>query len=182
MRDFVIFALSFSSLHTTVFALSARGESAAVLPEHTTVHCPYFDAWSLLFLLLVFSTSGVSLYASAKGWDTCSRWTWAVDASGVLPGMLWQISTRPSSYGMGSLPLAWDFCSHEHVPAAQLFRMLGEWLTYGSLLRLTQSAGFGTRLAPSILIVSIAAALSGVMYALAILMRDMFTSRAVVLE
>ena len=124
MRDFLIFALSFSCMHTTMFALSAREEVLSSLPTRTTIYCPYFDWWSFLFLLLILATSGVSLYAFARGWDACNRWTWIVDASGVLPGILWQISTRPASYGMGGLTHAWDYCSYEHTPSAQIFRCL----------------------------------------------------------
>ena len=177
MRDFLVFALCFSSLHTTMFSLSARGEAPTSLPPETTIDCPYFDWWSLLCLLLICSTSGLSLYASAKGWDTCDRWTWVVDASGLLPGILWQISTRPASYGVGGLTLSWDKCSYEHVPAAQVFRMLGEWLTYGALLRLTQSAGFGTRFVPSLVIVSLAVVLSGLMYILSSFLRESLAAR-----
>lgn len=177
MRDFLIFALCFSSLHTTMFALNARSESPSVLPAQTTIHCPYFDWWSFVFLLLIFATSGVSLYAYVKEWGTCNRWTWIVDASGILPGILWQISTRPASYGVGGLTHAWDFCSYEHAPSAQLFRMLGEWLTYGAVLRLTQSADFGTRLLPTMVVLLISIALSGAMYILASMLRDMLALR-----
>lgn len=179
MRDFLIFILCFSSLHTTIFAVSARGESANLLPRDTTVHCPYFDSWSLLFLTLILASSGLSLTAFMKGWNTCNRWTWVVDATGIVPGILWQISTRPAAYGVGGLTLAWDQCSYEHVPAAQLFRMLGEWLTYGTLLRLTQSAGFGTRLIPSIVIVSVAIVSSGVMYIMSSYFREIMSNRLV---
>ena len=177
MRDFLIFALCFSSLHTTMFALNAREEDAAALPPNTSIHCPYYDWWSFLFLMLIMGTSGLSLYASVKGWGSCERWTWVVDATGILPGILWQISTRPASYGVGALTHEWDYCGYEHNPSAQLFRMLGEWLTYGALLRLTQSAGFGTRLFPTLVILFLAVALSGAMYVLAAVMRDMLFLR-----
>jgi hypothetical protein len=177
MRDFLIFILCFSSLHTTLFALNARELDPAALPPRTSIHCPYYDWWSLLFLLLIFGTSGLSLYASVKGWGSCERWTWVVDATGILPGILWQISTRPASYGVGGLTHDWDYCGYEHNPSAQLFRMLGEWLTYGAILRLTQSADFGTHLLPTVVIVFLAIVLSGAMYVLAAVMRDMLALR-----
>ena len=50
--------------------------------------------------------------------------------------------------------------------------MLGEWLTYGMLVRLTLSAGFGTRLLPSFVIKSAAVVLSGLMCMCASIFRD----------
>lgn len=178
MRDFAIFALCFSSLHTALYAYAARDEEPAVLPAGATVHCPYFDAWSIVFLALVLASSSVSLSAFARGWDNCERWTWVVDGLGILPGILWQISTRPAAYGMGGLVAEWEQCSYEHVPIAQIFRMLGEWLTYGMLLRLTQSAGFGRQLVPSFVVIAGAVVLSGFMYVLASLFRDVLSARA----
>ena len=177
MRDFLIVALCASSLHTALFAWSARDEPASVLPPDTTVACPYYDGWSVAFLALTLTSSATSLYAFANGWDNCERWTWGVDAVGVIPGILWQVSTRPAAYGVGGLPLAWDHCSYEHVPGAQVFHMLGEWLTYGTLLRLTHSAGFGVRLFPTTVILLTAFSTSGLMYVIAALFREHMTAR-----
>lgn len=173
MRDFLIFALSASSLHTALYATAAREMDAHLLPAASSVGCPYFDAWSVVFLAGVTAGSGASLVAFTRGWESSGRWTWAVDLLGMVPGMLWMVSTRAAAYGMGGLTTAWDHCSEEHVPAALVLSMLGGWLTYGTILRLcTMDIGFGTRPLPTCAVALGSVALTALQYVIAWLFRE----------
>ena len=162
LRDFLVLSLAFTSLHTSLYASASR--SLTPLPSGSTVDCPYYDAWSVVFLFMVATSAAASLNASTRGWDVHARWLWSVDAVGLVPGIYWQVATRPAYLGMGGLTHSWERCGYEAVPAAHTLLMLGDLLTYGMLLRACMTTGFGRRAFPTGVVVSAVFAISGLQY------------------
>tara|TARA_B100000683_G_scaffold67049_2_gene65825 strand:+ start:624 stop:1238 length:615 start_codon:yes stop_codon:yes gene_type:complete len=167
MRDFLIFSLSVTSLHQILNVMSEPDCAAddSYLCSHAS-RCPLLiGPMSAFFLFVVVVSSASSLSAFGNGWSNCNRWTWGVDALGVIPGVYWQIVTRPVQWsGAASTCVVDDFasatrnamCTVEGSPLAFALFLLSEWLVYGTLLRLVISAGFGRAFLPTAIIISLA--------------------------
>ena len=192
LRDFLLFTLSISSFHQTLHIISEPG---AITASHSSMFmCPIMQsALTPIFLLLVVVTSGGSLAAYSRGWSNCNRVSWGVDAVGLIPGMFFQVMTRPQQWMSSAhceysptcpphscaaanqtlpYPLELQLCTVEHSPLANSMFMLGEWLVYGTMLRLVLSADFGRRFVPSLIVISQAVVVTGGMYYVAAILRE----------
>ena len=146
MRDFLLMTLSFSALHTGFNVLVSGADP-----------CPYERWYSFAGIVLVFGASSSSLATYAAGWPSCYRVAWSVDALGLLPGIFWQITTKPDGW-FAAVPVAG--CSVSETPTALLYWILGEWLTFGVVLRACLLFGFGVRPTNTLLILAGAALLA----------------------
>lgn len=195
MRDFLIFAMATTSLHQ-MLNVASEGSAYAGTDESASrsrLHgCEVFTSpFSFACLALVILTSARSLYVYSNGGINHARWTWAVDAAGLVPGIYFQITTRPIAWwGAYSqcvlegdatyVDAALEFhqqCSLETSPTAFCLFLLSEWLLYGTLLRLTVSAQFGQNVTNTTLIILCTLGVAGVQYWVANAMRDGVTQQ-----
>lgn len=158
MRDFMLVAISFSALHIGVNLL-ATGDDL----------CPYARWYSLAGVGAVLSSSATSLVAYSAGWPNCGRVAWSVDGLGLLPGIFWQITTKPDGW-FAAVPVAG--CSVLESPVAVLFWVLGEWLTFGVVLRACAFFSFAPR--PTVLVLAGAAFLAATTSIFAMGLREVY--------
>lgn len=173
MRDFLLLCLSFTGLNMVLNVMSEGGlGDGADMYSHMHA-CPLFrDPWTFIFLLAVFSSSATSLMAFTRGWGNCERWTWGVDAMGIIPGLYFQMYTKPHTWWGSGHCLDNAMCTVEASPLAFALFILGEWLVYGTIVRLILSAGFGVRMLPTGIIVSLGFVLSGFQYMISGMIRE----------
>lgn len=167
MRDFSLLALSFSCLHAALFASAARSDATDAVAA-----CPIFDAAMVVGMGLVLVSSATSLYASLHAWPNYKSCSLAVDVVGLVPGTVAMVLTQPARLGMGSLPEHLQHCSHEALPIALTYRMVGELLTYGSVVRLTYALGLGKGVMSTLFVICATFAMSGFSYIVAGVARD----------
>lgn len=150
-RDGAVLTLSFSAVHVGLNVLST---------DDVAPRCPYDELGGFLmslgtFLLFAFA-------ALAPLWPPARRFQTSIphvrDAIGIVPGIWFQITTKPDGFFAG-VPV--ESCDMRASGYAMALWILGEMLTFGAALRLGQAWGFGRRLAPTVGIVLGALALQG---------------------
>lgn len=156
MRDFLLVTLSFSASNLILNVLSEDENTISYLSA-----CPYLQWYSFLFTLSVLGCSLTGLVAYARNWSNCSRVTWAVDCVGVLPGLFWIATTKPYGwYAAVNVP----GCSVKETPISIVFWIIGEWLTWGSIVRLCVSADFGKNILNTLIVLFYTLFLSALSY------------------
>ena len=154
-RDGAVLTLSFSAVHIGVNVL-ADGDVAP--------RCPYDGVGGLVASVGTFLLFAFVAWAEARGWPgegvTRSRvrrlLPYVRDAVGLVPGVWFQITTKPQGFYAG-VPV--EGCDMRSSGYAMALWILGEMLTFGAALRLGRVWEFGTKLWPTLWILAGAVAL-----------------------
>lgn len=149
-RESAVLALSFSAVHVGTNVLA----DDSVAPR-----CPYDEAWGLVASVGTFLLFALVAWAEAHAWRPHWRLPHVRDVVGLVPGIWFQITTKPAAF-FASVPV--EGCDMRSSGYAMALWILGEMLTFGAGLRLATAWGFGRRAWPTVAIVLSAIGLQAV--------------------
>ena len=152
-RDGAVLTLSFSAVHIGV----------NVLADGVAPRCPYDGVGGLVASVGTFLLFAFVAWAEARGWGidgtgsrTRALLPYVRDAVGLVPGVWFQITSKPEGFYAG-VPV--EGCDMRSSGYAMALWILGEMLTFGAALRLGRAWEFGTKLWPTLWILAAAVAL-----------------------
>lgn len=138
-REFAVLTLSSSALHVGLNQL-AIGDTS----------CPYDEPLSVVLML------GVFLAFVFAAWQRRPHVDLARDVLALVPGIWFQITTKPPGFYAG-VPV--EGCDMRSSGYAQALWLLGELLTFGATVPLARAAGFGRTWAATATVIAAAFAL-----------------------
>lgn len=146
-RQFAILALAFTAAHVGVNVLAV---------EVQTTLCPYDRWYGLLPTAVVLGTYGTAMWTRVHEFPRAQAFEWAADVIGIVPGIWWQITTKPDGW-FASVPV--EHCSLRDSGYAMALWLLGELLTFGAAVNIAAAVNFGRNQLNTVVVVLAAVAL-----------------------